>query len=62
MADESAKPAVAFDDSTKRTVQSIPLLTVRAGPRDGDAWKARMKEELLALIKVGGRATAHNQP
>ena len=38
------------DAATKDTVQKLPLLTVKAGPRDGDEWVKRMKEELLALI------------
>mmetsp|Transcript_16635 Transcript_16635/g.34125 ORF Transcript_16635/g.34125 Transcript_16635/m.34125 type:complete len:112 (-) Transcript_16635:383-718(-) len=40
-----------MDDGTKATVQKIPLLSIRAGPRDGEAWNARLKEELTALIK-----------
>jgi len=40
-----------MDESTKRTVQKIPLLAVKAGPRDGDEWNARLKEELSALIQ-----------
>jgi hypothetical protein len=31
----------------------IPLLTIRAGPRDGDQWLERLKQEYKALIKVG---------
>lgn len=31
-------------------MQSIPLLSVRAGPRDGDQWIARLKQELNSLI------------
>ena len=30
---------------------AIPLLKTKAGPRDGEAWMARLKEEYLALIK-----------
>ena len=41
-----------MDAGTKATVAKIPLLTVKAGPRDGDKWVARLKEELTALIKV----------
>mmetsp|Transcript_16647 Transcript_16647/g.28850 ORF Transcript_16647/g.28850 Transcript_16647/m.28850 type:complete len:172 (-) Transcript_16647:292-807(-) len=40
-----------MDAGTKNTVQKIPLLTVRAGPRDGEAWINRLKEEYSALIK-----------
>ena len=32
-------------------MQKIPLLTVKAGPRDGADWVERLKEELAALIK-----------
>eukprot|EP00271_Cylindrocystis_brebissonii_P020705 TRINITY_DN6974_c0_g1_i3.p1 TRINITY_DN6974_c0_g1~~TRINITY_DN6974_c0_g1_i3.p1 ORF type:complete len:194 (+),score=13.78 TRINITY_DN6974_c0_g1_i3:325-906(+) len=39
-----------WDNSTKSVVQKIPLLTVRAGPRDGEEWKKRLKEEFQALI------------
>ena len=39
------------DEGTKSTVQKIPLLTVKAGPRDPD-WGDRLKEEYAALIKV----------
>jgi hypothetical protein len=42
-----------MDAATKATVQKIPLLTVNAGPRDGnDIWVKRLKEEYAALIKV----------
>lgn len=34
-----------WDTSTKSVVQKIPLLTVKAGPRDGEEWKKRLKEE-----------------
>jgi ufm1-conjugating enzyme 1 len=34
----------------KSTVQKLPLLTVQAGPRDGDAWVSRLKEEYGSLI------------
>lgn len=40
-----------IDEQTKRTVQQIPLLATRAGPRDGEAWTARLKEEYLSLIQ-----------
>ena len=41
------------DAATKATVQKLPMLTVKAGPRDGDDWIKRMKEEYMALIAVG---------
>ena len=40
------------DEQTKSTVPKLPLLSVRAGPRDGEEWIKRMKEEYLALITV----------
>jgi ufm1-conjugating enzyme 1 len=43
---------VAIDEGTKNTVQKIPLLSTRAGPRDGVAWTKRLKEEYIALIQV----------
>lgn len=42
---------MSWDNGTKSTVQKIPLLTVKAGPRDKDEWQKRLKEELQALIK-----------
>merc|ERR1711871_916022 len=45
------KPMSGPDDATKATVQKLPMLTVKAGPRDGDDWVKRMKEELMALIQ-----------
>lgn len=41
------------DETTKKTLTSIPLLKTQAGPRDGDQWVSRLKEEYLSLIKVG---------
>ena len=40
------------DVSTKKTLSSLPLLKVKAGPRDKDEWVNRLKEEYCALIKV----------
>eukprot|EP00002_Diphylleia_rotans_P005181 TRINITY_DN14300_c0_g1_i1.p1 TRINITY_DN14300_c0_g1~~TRINITY_DN14300_c0_g1_i1.p1 ORF type:complete len:169 (-),score=31.02 TRINITY_DN14300_c0_g1_i1:41-547(-) len=39
-----------MDEKTKQTVQKIPLLTERSGPRD-EKWTERLKEEYNALIK-----------
>ncbi|RQM16872.1 hypothetical protein B5M09_009898 [Aphanomyces astaci] len=36
----------------ERTTQRIPVLNVRAGPRDGGEWIKRLKEEYTALIHV----------
>ena len=41
-----------MDDSTKKTLSSIPLLKTKAGPRDKDLWPQRLKEEYQALIQV----------
>lgn len=41
-----------MDDGTKNTVSKLPLLSVRASPRESEAWTARLKEELTALIQV----------
>lgn len=41
-----------MDDSTKKTLNSIPLLKTKAGPRDKDLWPQRLKEEYQALIQV----------
>lgn len=40
------------DEATRKTLSSIPLMRVKAGPRDKDAWVTRLKEEYQALIKV----------
>merc|ERR1712087_1003154 len=42
--------AAMVDNTTKETVQKLPLMSVQAGPRDGDEWIKRMKEEYMALI------------
>ncbi|KAG8386999.1 hypothetical protein BUALT_Bualt03G0206900 [Buddleja alternifolia] len=39
-----------WDTTTKSTLTQIPLLTVKAGPRDGGAWTQRLKEEYRSLI------------
>ena len=46
--DATAPPLAA---STRSSVERLPLLSVRAGPRDGDAWLPRLKQELHALIQ-----------
>ena len=40
------------DEATKKRLASIPLLRTRAGPRDGDQWATRLKEEYTSLIQV----------
>ena len=49
-----AKPA-GLDNSTKQTLQKIPLLSINAGPRGGEQFKARLKQEYTALIQAIGR-------
>lgn len=49
-----------MDERTKSTVSNIPLLTVRASPRDKEAWTARLKEELTALIAYVNMSKAHD--
>ncbi|CAE7350685.1 unnamed protein product [Symbiodinium sp. CCMP2456] len=39
-----------YDEKTRAAVQKIPLLSVKAGPRD-EQWAERLKEELAALIR-----------
>uniref|UniRef100_UPI00398EC4D2 ubiquitin-fold modifier-conjugating enzyme 1 n=1 Tax=Pristiophorus japonicus TaxID=55135 RepID=UPI00398EC4D2 len=39
------------DDATRRALSGIPLLRAQAGPRDGERWRERLKEEYQALIK-----------
>ena len=36
----------------KTTIQKIPLLTIKASPRDKDKWIGRLKEEYTAIIKA----------
>lgn len=52
LADEAGPRSVdaPLDSGTKKLVQRIPLLTTRAGPRDGPEWGKRLKEELQAMI------------
>ncbi|XP_060591269.1 ubiquitin-fold modifier-conjugating enzyme 1 [Ruditapes philippinarum] len=39
------------DEATKRSLAQIPLLKTKAGPRDGEIWVNRLKEEYQSLIK-----------
>ncbi|XP_040573723.2 LOW QUALITY PROTEIN: ubiquitin-fold modifier-conjugating enzyme 1 [Lepeophtheirus salmonis] len=38
------------DAATKKTLGKIPMNKTKAGPRDGEAWVARLKEEYKSLI------------
>jgi len=40
------------DEVTRKQLASIPLLKTKAGPRDGELWVQRLKEEYQSLIKV----------
>ncbi|CAL1545502.1 unnamed protein product, partial [Lymnaea stagnalis] len=42
---------IMVDEATKSTLAKIPLLKTKAGPRDGDLWIPRLKEEYQALIQ-----------
>lgn len=42
--------AAPLDESTKKSLQKIPLMKTNAGPRDADLWLERLKEEYEALI------------
>ena len=50
------------DDATKATVKKLPMLTVKAGPRDGEEWIKRMKEEYMALISVSPHRLHSSHP
>ncbi|KAK7499806.1 hypothetical protein BaRGS_00008897 [Batillaria attramentaria] len=39
------------DEATKKTLAQIPLLKTKAGPRDGEQWIQRLKEEYQSLIQ-----------
>ncbi|CAJ1020264.1 Ubiquitin-fold modifier-conjugating enzyme 1, putative [Leishmania lindenbergi] len=39
-----------MEPSVRASVSRIPLLKTKAGPRDGDKWTARLKEEYASLI------------
>ena len=40
------------DEVTKKTLSNIPLLKIKASPRDGEQWRQRLKEEIQALMQV----------
>lgn len=43
----------SWDPTTRATVQKIPLLTIKAGPRDKEEWQKRLKEvRLLWLLRL----------
>jgi ufm1-conjugating enzyme 1 len=55
MAGSSSVDGGGDDDATvckQRTLADIPVCRTKAGPRDGQLWMSRLKEEYNALIKV----------
>ncbi|KAL5726381.1 hypothetical protein ACHQM5_009428 [Ranunculus cassubicifolius] len=44
----------SWDPNTKSTLTQIPLLSTKAGPRDGSLWTQRLKEEYKSLISYTG--------
>lgn len=50
------------DASTKKTLQSIPLLQTKASPRDKELWIQRLKEEYQSLIKVKNKLSLQKDP
>uniref|UniRef100_A0A915BE51 Ubiquitin-fold modifier-conjugating enzyme 1 n=1 Tax=Parascaris univalens TaxID=6257 RepID=A0A915BE51_PARUN len=42
--------SAGIDESIKQSLKAIPLMKTKAGPRDGDLWIQRLKEEFEALI------------
>eukprot|EP00038_Savillea_parva_P020350 m.31089 g.31089 ORF g.31089 m.31089 type:complete len:122 (-) comp4772_c0_seq1:434-799(-) len=50
-----------MDAGLKKTLQEIPLHKTNAGPRDGDKWVARLKEEYHALIEYVKRNKAKDE-
>lgn len=49
---KAAEGDTGFDAGTKKLVQKLPLFSINAGPRDGNEWKKRLKQEYQALIRV----------
>ncbi len=45
------EPKADGDDAVLASTKKIPLLTVKAGPRDGEEWSKRLKEEYKSLIE-----------
>ena len=50
------------DEATRKQLASIPLLKTKAGPRDGELWVQRLKEEYQSLIKVRLDAFIFHEP
>lgn len=48
---KAAEGDTGFDAGTKKLVQKLPLFSINAGPRDGNEWKKRLKQEYQALIR-----------
>jgi hypothetical protein len=50
-----------WDAGTRDAVKRIPLLTVKAGPRDGEQWTERLKQEMKAVRCTAGAASGSGQ-
>lgn len=48
MAEATSRPSA---EVVKRLSQ-LPVMKIKAGPRDGELWLKRLEEEYLCLIKV----------
>jgi ufm1-conjugating enzyme 1 len=59
MATEPAPPD-ALATAAAGSLSAIPLLSVAAGPRDGEAWVARLREEYGAIIAYVKANKAHD--
>lgn len=44
-------PVSSMEPAVKESVSRIPLLKTKAGPRDGEKWVQRLKEEYASLIQ-----------
>ena len=44
--------AKMVDEATRNVVGNIPLCRTKAGPRDEEAWRQRLKEEFLSLMDL----------
>ncbi|EWM24956.1 Ubiquitin-conjugating enzyme/RWD [Nannochloropsis gaditana] len=51
-ASEPMPPVWASTDHAPHVLEEIPMLHTRAGPRDGNQWISRVKEEMQAVIAL----------
>jgi ufm1-conjugating enzyme 1 len=40
-----------MEQSISTTLESLPFIKTNAGPKDGEAWIERLKEEYMLLIQ-----------